>query len=405
MLGESLLGLQYDDREPTATATARTENGRPIEVRAPTLAEYLTLCPRRVTPIYPGDAAVLVSLLGLDVALPGEDDGGDGSVAGLEEGEGSPRDDVLEIFEAGTGHGSLTLHLARALHAANPPLPVKLRKMLATAPHATVTKQADEPGPSGVLDDPHPLAFPSPSEEGAPDDDHYQIDYWKRRLRRAVVHTLDADFRHSRHAHDVVRRFGRGRYAGDIEFYVGSVRQWVDARLAQQQGRPRPFLAHAILDLPSPEDEVAAVASALRVGGRLLVWCPSVTQIVRVLERVKGVLPPASPVQQPAASQGDDKAPEVGSGSMTGRSTVPLTLERVLELPPSTGTALEDGGEAAVAAEVAGAREWDLRLVTRRRDREQETQQQEKVVVCRPKVGAQVVGGGFVGVFRRVTDD
>ncbi|ORX49135.1 S-adenosyl-L-methionine-dependent methyltransferase [Hesseltinella vesiculosa] len=55
----------------------------------PTLEEYVLLAPRACTPIYPSDASAIVQMLDL---APGH-----------------------RVLEAGTGNGSLTLHLARAV--------------------------------------------------------------------------------------------------------------------------------------------------------------------------------------------------------------------------------------------------------------------------------------------------
>ncbi|KAJ2683069.1 hypothetical protein H4R19_007040, partial [Coemansia spiralis] len=55
----------------------------------PTLGEYVLLCSRRCTPIYPKDAAAIIGLLD---AAPGH-----------------------RILEAGTGNAGLTMHLARAV--------------------------------------------------------------------------------------------------------------------------------------------------------------------------------------------------------------------------------------------------------------------------------------------------
>ncbi|KAI8350621.1 S-adenosyl-L-methionine-dependent methyltransferase [Choanephora cucurbitarum] len=58
-------------------------------VHFPTLEEYVTHVPRACTPIYPKDAATIVQLLDLE---PGH-----------------------RVLEAGTGNGSLTLYMARAI--------------------------------------------------------------------------------------------------------------------------------------------------------------------------------------------------------------------------------------------------------------------------------------------------
>ncbi|KAJ5987724.1 hypothetical protein N7481_002934 [Penicillium waksmanii] len=70
--------------------------GPDVRPSLPTLDEYVALTPRHVTPIYPYDANLIVSLLDLHPNPP---------AAGVNKPQ-------IEILECGTGHGSLTLHLA-----------------------------------------------------------------------------------------------------------------------------------------------------------------------------------------------------------------------------------------------------------------------------------------------------
>lgn len=81
-----------------------------VFARHPTLDDFTSLSPRRVAPIYATYASTMTSLLDIHVEPP--------SVENDPERTGAPS---FEILEAGTGHGSLTLQLARAIAAANPP--------------------------------------------------------------------------------------------------------------------------------------------------------------------------------------------------------------------------------------------------------------------------------------------
>ncbi|KFX96568.1 hypothetical protein V490_03275, partial [Pseudogymnoascus sp. VKM F-3557] len=110
-------GLGHIDHESIIGQAPRailsTESGKgAYRIYRPTLGEYTNLTSRIVTPVYPADANLIVSLLDLNPTVP--------------DPSSSSPSPPLEIFEAGTGHGALTLHLARAIHAANPappPLP------------------------------------------------------------------------------------------------------------------------------------------------------------------------------------------------------------------------------------------------------------------------------------------
>ncbi|KAJ1957991.1 hypothetical protein EC988_000548 [Linderina pennispora] len=76
-------------RHPRDRITTSTDNK--FMVHHPTLAEYVLLCSRKCTPIYPKDASAIISMLDI-----------------------SPGDRILE---AGTGNAGLTMYLARAVGA------------------------------------------------------------------------------------------------------------------------------------------------------------------------------------------------------------------------------------------------------------------------------------------------
>lgn len=263
----------------------------------------------------------------------------------------------LEILEAGTGHASLTLHLARAVHAGN---------QLAEVNHAL---------------------------EGAPSES-------LRSRRQAIIHTIDISPSYSQHAQQIVSGFRRGMYSKDIDFHVGDVSQWVKQQFAarglEERGKEaQAFLSHAVLDMPDAHDHVETVASALLVNGGLLVFNPSITQIMTVVRMVK-------------------------------ERYLPLQLERVLELGQN----------------MTGGKEWDVRCVKPRArirtevaarntptaalgppagvnsasdetdesiisDQEEESEAPTKPdegweSVCRPKVGYRISGGGFVAFFKKM---
>lgn len=256
-------------------------------------------------------------MLDLNLPRPGEDD---------------PDAPPFEIFEAGTGMGSLTLHLARALHAANPPSTPALRDALCTASYTQ-----------------HQFGLELTPEEQVAYDDH-------RAARRAVLHTLDRNIKHSRAAHKLIRQYRRALYFPTIDFHVGSVDEYIAGRL--EQTGDEPFLDHAILDLPSAHDNASQVIKALKPNGLLILFKPSISQI------------------------GD---------FMTWRRKTeqPVRPERVVELAVSTTA---DG-----VRDTGGGRDWDVKTVVPRGS----DLGTEPVQVMRPKVGDRVAGGGFVAVLRR----
>ncbi|KAK7398298.1 hypothetical protein QQX98_012327 [Neonectria punicea] len=307
LIGRSLLDVVSDS------------SGRDVVLHEPSLASYIINSARQATPIYPHDANTIVALLDLNLPRPGEED---------EKPDAPP----FEIFEAGTGMGSLTLHIARALHAANPPTTPSLRNALCSANYQ-----------------PHSFGLNLSPEDQTAYDSYCAS-------RRAVLHTLDRNPKHSRAAHKLIRQFRRALYFPAIDFHVGSIDEYVTERLAQTDGAP--FLSHAILDLPSAQDNATSVIKALKPNGLLVLFNPSISQV------------------------GDFQA-------WAKRTGQPVQVEKVLELPVSTTA---DG-----IRDCGGGREWDVKTVIPK-GADDDVQ---PVQVMRPKVGDRVVGGGFIAVLRR----
>ncbi|UPL02434.1 hypothetical protein LCI18_013368 [Fusarium solani-melongenae] len=300
--------------------TVVDSSGRSVVLHEPSMASYIINSARYATPIYPHDANIIVSLLDLNLPRPGE-----------EEYDTEQTPPPFEIFEAGTGMGSLTLHLARALHAGNPAVPPSLRNALCSARY-----KRDEFG----LD-----LSPEVSAE-------YET---YRSNRRAVLHTLDRNHKHSRAAHSLIRQFRRALYFPTVDFHVGSIDEYIPSRLAQTNNEP--FLSHAILDLPSAHDHAGPVIQALQPNGLLIIFTPSISQIA------------------------DFQAWILRSGQ-------PIRPERVIELPVSTTA---DG-----VRDTGGGKEWDVKTVIPK-----DQPDGSPVQVMRPRVGDRIAGGGFVAVMRR----
>lgn len=218
-------------------------------------------------------------------------------------------------------------------------------------------------------------------------------------MRQAILHTVDVVENNTNHAKKVVRGFRRGMYVGDVDFYTDDVSAWINSESNKRLGvqdengefRPRqPFLDHIILDMPGADDHVVTAAAALKPAGLLITFSPSINQIQAIVNLVR-------------------------------EKNLPLFSEKYLEL--ATGW--------------SGGRPWDIRAVKPRKVLKQElaakvqaqldlilgkADQEDKgskaaegtaidenalddstgwEMVSRPKVGIRVVGGGFVGVWRK----
>jgi tRNA (adenine57-N1/adenine58-N1)-methyltransferase catalytic subunit len=277
--------------------------------------------------------------------------------------EGLRTEPPFEILEAGTGHGALTLHLSRAIHAANPPKP--------RAPPTVEQEEQEEPEDAVYLG------------ESMADLHHTALESWKDN-RRAIVHTLDVSSDHSKHAKKIVEGFKRGMYAANVDFHVGDVSDWIAEQKATRQ-TDEPFLSHVFLDLPMADRHLTNIAPALRVNGMLAIFNPSITQIAACVEAIRDQKMPYLL----------DQVVELGAGTIRKwdvrvvqrratmkKAQVPGSPEPLREdvVDPVDGQAVRNEDLAESMAEVAD--KW--------------------VMVCRPKAGQAVVGGGFLGLWRRM---
>ncbi|KAF7592186.1 hypothetical protein BBP40_000527 [Aspergillus hancockii] len=364
---DSIIGRRVRER-------IQAQKGPEYRLTLPTLDEYVVLTPRLVTPIYAPDANLIVSLLDIHVAAPAEGD------------ETQP---PLEILESGTGHGSLTLHLARAIQAANttpPPLPTQSQvKHLQGRPI--------RPGEN-------PIEGEQKEPDTTPTDPvQEQWDAW-RAQRRAIIHTVDVAPKFSAHAEKIVRGFRRGLYAGNVDFYVGRVENWIAEQkrlrtafslLPLMQKPVEPFLSYAILDMPSAHQRIPHVAPVLKENGVLAVFMPSITQIGDCVDLVRRKKLPFSL----------EKVVELGPGISSGRSWDVRFAVKKSRADPSSWTEAPDAGEGAVQQERESSDEGSVESVPAP---EEAPREEDSVLVCRPKVGARIVGGGFVGIWRRIED-
>lgn len=332
-----------------ARQIVRSSKGYEYRVYEPTLAEYVRLTPRLVTPLYPSDTNLIVSLLDIHVDTPSDT---------------ASREPPFEILEAGTGHGALTLHLARAIHAANPPLP--------KTPEYAVNTEEPEDAEDAVYLGESMAGF----QEAA-------VASWKS-SRRAVVHTLDISGKHSKHAKKIVEGFRHGLYAGNVDFHVGDISQWIASQKVTRQTE-EPFLNHVFLDLPDADTHLANVAPALRVDGLLAVFNPSITQIAQCVEKIREEKLPYLL----------DRVVELGASTIREwdvRAVRPRSTLRKANVNESSDTS-DEGSIDPVKSQEARDDELAEALAT---------EEERWAMVCRPKAGQMVVGGGFLALWRRM---
>lgn len=352
----------------------------------------------------------------------------------------SPSSPPLEILESGTGHGSLTLHLARAIQAANSTPPcfpdksqvryVQNRPLRPDEDEKAASKAGEQSnasrggGDSGGGGGGGQRRIGSDSEQQEEDQAQQHQQEWDdwRASRNAIIHTIDVSPKFSHHAEKIVRGFRRGIYAGNVDFYVGSVESWIAEQTQQRWGgstpsstgggggggilsslvKPnpqQPFLSHAILDMPSAHQRIPHVAPILKRNGLLVVFMPSITQIGDCLELIRRQRLPF--VQE--------KVVELGAGLTSGRLwDVRFAVKKSRADPASwTSSSLSSSPsdeETSDKEDPSPNPNPDSDSDTPPPPTPAEEQDSDSVLVCRPKVGTRIVGGGFVGIWRRIED-
>ncbi|MCJ1316527.1 hypothetical protein MMC15_001848 [Xylographa vitiligo] len=368
---DSLIGKSA--RDIVASSTARE-----FQLHIPTLDEYVTLTPRLVTPVYPADANLIVSLLDLHVVPY----------------QSASDERPLEILEAGTGHGSLTLHLARAINGANPVPPVQSSEDF-EIPQKEVLEDGSSPGLESMRNEVSAEVLVNTKGSTALASGGWRVS------RRAVIHTVDISATYSQHAEGVVRGFRQGMYAANVDFHVANVSEWIDEQFKLRnvenlEALRKPFLSHAILDLPGSHDHIGQVASALHTDGILIVFNPSLTQI---LDCVKYIIAEEVPLWL-------DKVVELGAGMTGGREWDVRTVK-----PRALLKAERRRREAELAsssiAEILEDRSDNIEKSTTLDEEQSQARSRSGTgweMICRPKVGERVVGGGFLGIWRKMAD-
>ncbi|GAV29334.1 hypothetical protein PMKS-002816 [Pichia membranifaciens] len=280
----------------------------------PSLEQWITLSARKAQPIYSFDAQAIVSLTDLQIGYP--------EPPADEGGKITP----LQFLEAGTGHGSLTLAISKVLHPAN-----------------ALAYYAKDPN-----------------------------------LRGAVLHTIDCNGSHSITGKRTVKGFRRGMYLDNIEFHVSdSPSQWVSSpegqdwletelvskkeqALEYDPDEPDAFLSGVFLDMPNYHGEMVKLAPYIKSGGFIIVFCPSITQIIDAIDAIAEENVRLSQLDPP--------------------TSLHLEHERTVQLLDGAG---------------GGLKEWDTRRTLIRATG-------KFGYSVRPKVGVRSVAGGFVAIWRKM---
>lgn len=292
----------------------------------------------------------------------------------------------LEVLEAGTGHGGLTFYLARAVHAANA---LRLRSNSSSNQAVNVLQSASCSQNSAP-------SYQRASGQGDHPNLTSQFSYKHRTDdRQAVIHTVDVSLKHSKHAEKTVKGFRRGIYANDIVFHVGDVSQWIDEQVHIRGLGPdgKAFLSHIVLDMPSSFQHVAKAASVLHTNGSFLAFNPSITQIASLVKMVKQLNLPL------VLNSVLELGPNSGGRHWDVRTVIPRTLTEMAEASTKEDDALRNMDKDLDNRPVADLA--DLKPATG--DSQPIDAQATGVeMVCRPKVGHRVAGGGFLGVWRKM---
>jgi hypothetical protein len=224
-----------------------------------------------------------------------------------------------------------------------------------------------------------------------------------RQSRRAVIHSVEISPIYSKHAQTkVVAGFRRGLYLPHIDFHVANVNDWIGRQLEARHHQP--FLSYVFLDMPSSHAYLQQVVNAMKDHALLAVFVPSITQIGECVREIKIN---SLPLRM-------DKVLELGDGISNGRPwDVRLAFKRANDAtdePSPSGLGQGDEDEACrvelnIENEISSTldrQDDDGTLPSSRSGSREHVLNQEPVMVCRPKVGERVIGGGFVGLWRRV---
>ncbi|KAK5050410.1 hypothetical protein LTR84_003691 [Exophiala bonariae] len=387
-------------REASKPFFASSSKDKLFRISRPTITQYISQTPRLVTPIYSEYAETIVSLLDIHTTpFRSEDDANETFTT-----------PPLEILDSGTGHGSLSLHLARAITTANPPpLDLPVIKPAPSKHRTQSTLETTEPNPE------------------TPDDPNRAWTEWKR-TRRAVIHSVEAIRKTSRHAETVVRGYRQGQYWPHIDFHQSDLSAWLSTQTAQRDHAP--FLSYVFLDLPDVQERLKECFPAMHDGAKVVIFVPSITQVSECVKMIK---------KDRDLRLNVDTVVELGEGISNGRiwtvrAVTPRTIARDAAAAASLATT-EQPDPTEMSEASAEQEQTDIEIMpdeegittTNTTDVIDDTLDPESssslsdsptpstpsqhrappetVMICRPQIGEKIVGGGFVAVFSKMSPE
>ncbi|KAI9681468.1 MAG: hypothetical protein M1817_002752 [Caeruleum heppii] len=327
-------------------------------------------CPK----IYPSDANLITSVLDIHPPLPPPYSP---TSAAPEATEDPVSSTPIRVLEAGTGHGSLTLYLARAVAACNtaPPFVPPLHWDL--PPHKPNSSTTSE--------------IPVASEEAQ----RQRFSDWLD-TRTAHLHTIEVNSAVSALARRNIHAFHRGTYYPHITFHTSPLDAFLASSLSAHSQNA--FLTHAVLDLPDSHLHLEQLSKALHPDAVLVVFTPSISQVMKAVEVVRrtkvGLV--LDSVMELSSGKGGREW-DVRATQTRAKQRAKMERQRTAAgtLPESTASKAERDTSDAEEAAVSSSEQPDSPA----------REEDDYEMVCRPKVGMRVVGGGFLSVWRRTRDD
>lgn len=179
-------------------------------------------------------------------------------------------------------------------------------------------------------------------------------------------------------------------YASDVDFHVGDVGAFIEQQRRERR-HSAPFLSYVILDLPGVDGYLQTVVDAMNTDATLAVFCPSISQIAECVRAVKSQSLPLALEQ----------VVELGANNAAGKQwEVRAVRPRVAQ--DRTVRESEDSGGGIVNRMVAFVANIFGSGKGQRRSNLKEGAEEALQMVCRPKTGYFVHGGGFLGLWKRM---